>query len=106
MQPKSPQHSSKEKAYKLDRGRRNIGAGATIGAILSALTFMLFSNWLPEHFFGPAVLAGAAIFGFLFGFVWPIDLEYHNFGDDPDSITPAERVGRLHAGRETPNTED
>jgi len=102
MKNTSFSNSSEKTGYKLDRGRRNFGAGAAIGMTLGTLTFFLFSNWLPEHFFLPTILISGALFGFVFGIVWPIELEYHDFGDDPDNITPAQRVDRLDAKRETP----
>lgn len=93
--------SSEKTGYTLDRGRRNFGAGAAIGVTLGALTFFLFSKWLPEHFFLPTVLISGALFGFVFGIVWPVELEYHEFGDDPDNISPAERVDRLKVRGDT-----
>lgn len=106
MQHRTIHSSLKEIAYKLDKGRRNLAGGAAIGMTLGALTFMLFSKWLPANFFLPTILASAAIFGLIFGFIWPVDLTYHEFDVDPDNITPTERVNRLHAIHENPQFKD
>lgn len=64
--------------------------------LLGALVYMLFSRWLPEQFFVPTILITGAVFAVAIGFFFPMELSYHNFDDDPDNITPAERVERLH----------
>ena len=94
--------SERETAYKLDRGFRGAKAGAAIGMVLGALASMLFSRWIPENFFGPIVLTTAALFAVVFGLFFPMDLGYRELDDDPNNITPAERVKRLHSSQKSP----
>lgn len=95
MDKSSFDKADSEKAYKIDRGLRNVKAGAAIGMLVGALVFMLLGRWLPEHFFVPTILIVGAIFAVALGIFWPTELAYHQFDDDPDNITPAERVERL-----------
>lgn len=97
MAKRSLDSSDRENAYKLDRGFRGARAGAAIGMLLGALVGMLLSRWIPESFFWPIVLITAAIFAVMFGLFFPGELNYHEFDDAPDSVTPAERVKRLHS---------
>lgn len=87
--------SEREAAYKIHRGWGSAKAGAAIGMLLGGLVCMLFSRWLPEQFFVPIILITGAVFAVAIGLFWPMELGYHNFDDDPDNITPAERVERL-----------
>ena len=96
MDKKTLRKLEREKAYKMDRGFRSAKAGAVVGMVLGALAYMLFSRWLPESFFAPVVLIAAAIFAVVFGLFFPMELSYHELDDDSDSITPADRVNRLH----------
>ena len=97
MASNSFKRTERKKAYKVDRGFRGAKAGAAIGMVLGALASMLFSRWLPEDFFGPIVLITAAIFAVVFGLFFPMELGYRELDDDPDNITPADRVKRLHS---------
>ena len=65
--------------------------------LFGALGYKLLSRWLPEQFFVPPILVVGAIFAVVFGLVWPMELTYREFDDDPDNITPAERVERPHS---------
>jgi Na+/proline symporter len=87
----------------MDRGVRGARAGAAIGFILGSLTAMLFSLWIRDGFFWPIVLISAAIFALVFGLFFPLELSYRELDDDPDSITPTDRVSRLHADKESRN---
>lgn len=98
MGERSSKTSEREIAYKVDRGFRGAKAGAAIGMVLGALIGMLFSRWIPETYFWPIVVTFAAILAVVFGLFVPIDLDYRELDEDPDSITPAERVERLHSG--------
>ena len=93
----SPIQSEREKAYKADRGFRSAKAGAAIGMVLGALAYMLLSRWLPDGYFGPIVMVAAVIFAVVFGVYFPVELSYRELDDEPDSITPAERVQRLYS---------
>ena len=97
MHGNSANPSDRENAYKADKGFRSTKAGAVIGMLVGALAYLLFSHWIPEHFFGPIVIATAVIFAIVFGLFFPVELEYHELDDDPDAITPADRVSRLRA---------
>ena len=103
MVKKSFKRSERETAYKFDRGFRGAKAGAAVGMVVGALASMLFSRWLPENFFGPTVLITAAIFAVVFGLFFPMELSFHELDDDPDSITPADRVKRLHTDTKNRN---
>jgi len=106
MGKNSSKGSNRKIAYKLDRGFRSTKAGVSIGMLVGALAYLLLSRWIPEHFFGPIVLASAAIFAVVLGLVFPVELEYHQLDDDPDAITPAERVKQLRAGTDYQNTSE
>tara|TARA_R110002096_G_scaffold376208_1_gene569941 strand:+ start:632 stop:925 length:294 start_codon:yes stop_codon:yes gene_type:complete len=95
--------TDRENAYKLDRGFRSARAGAAIGFVLGALVSMLLSRWIPENFFWPIVVITAAIFAVAFGLFIPGELSSREFDSEPDNITPAERVKRLHSGAKRPD---
>ncbi len=99
----SSKGQDREATYKVDRGFRSAKAGAGVGMLIGALVSMLFSHWLPEDYFGPTVLISAVIFAVLFGLFFPMELTYREPDDDPDSITPAERVNRLHSDTKNRN---
>lgn len=103
MAKDSYEKSEREIAYKVDRGFRGVKAGAAVGMVLGAMASALFSRWLPENFFGPIVLITAAIFAVVFGLFFPVELSYRELDDDPDSITPADRVKRLHSDTKNRN---
>lgn len=96
MDKNSPGQNDRKKAYKLDRGFRGVKAGAAIGMLLGGFACLLLSRWIPEAFFGPIVLTTAAVFA-VFGLFFPLELAHHEFDDDPENITPADRVERLHS---------
>lgn len=81
----------------LDKRFRGAKVGAAIGLVLGALVVMLFSRWLPDSFFGPAVLGTAVVFAVVFGLCYPMELPHRDLDDDPDCIAPADRVKRLQA---------
>lgn len=95
----SNKDSDVEAAYRIDRGFRGAKAGAGIGLVLGTLGYLLFSRWLPESSFAPIVIGSAAIFAIIFGLFFPVELEYRELDDSPGSITPEERVKRLHSGK-------
>lgn len=89
------------RAYKLDRIVRGAKAWGIIGMLLGTLVYFLIGKWVPESAFAPVVLISGAILAILGGLYVPIDLAYHDWNDDPDNITPADRVKRLQAKSES-----
>ena len=88
-----------EVAYRIDRGFRGAKAGAGIGLILGTFGCLMFSRWLPDACFAPIVIVSSAFFAIIFGLFFPVELEYRELDDGRGSITPEERVNRLHTGK-------
>lgn len=96
MQTSSSRDADRSLGYKLDRGVRGAKAGAAVGMLLGSLVYFLIAQWVPESAFGPIVLVSGATLAIVGGLFFPLDLAYHEWEEDSDNITPADRVRRLH----------
>ena len=106
MAKNSMKESERREKYLVDSLYRGVRVGTAIGFVFGALLYFLFSSWLSEEFFYPIVLVTAVIFAVVFSRLFPAMLSHRDFDDDPDNITPAERVKGYPAEQKSRNKED